>query len=283
VPDFKLPGLLRPALHHEILWDFLDAGSSGYIFQNLLYYLQMRYAIIADVHANLAALRAVLDDIQAKGGVDEIWCLGDIVGYGPEPRRCLEFVKKYCSVSIAGNHDLAAIGKLELSYFNPAAAEACQWTMNELNPVDVRYLADLHLKMERGDFTLVHGSPSDPVLEYVISSSIAEKNFPFFDKRFCLVGHSHVPVAFREEGHTSRPIHLMEGVGLVLHTHRMIVNPGSVGQPRDGDPRASYAIYESEGMMFRLHRVQYDISATQDKMMQAGLPVSLITRLEQGR
>lgn len=243
----------------------------------------MRYAFIADIHANLAALQAVFEDIQVKGKVDEIWCLGDIVGYGPEPRRCLELVKKYCTVTIAGNHDLASIGKLDLSYFNPAAAEACQWTMHELNPVDVRYLADLPLKVERDDFTLVHGSPSDPVLEYVISSSIAEKNFAFFEKKFCLVGHSHMPAAFRQEGHAAQPIHLQEGVGMVLHTHRMIVNPGSVGQPRDGDPRASYAIYESEGMMLRLHRIDYDINATQDKMMQAGLPVSLITRLEQGR
>jgi len=243
----------------------------------------MRYAFIADIHANLAALQAVLEDIQVKGRVDEIWCLGDIVGYGPDPRQCLELVKKYCAVSIAGNHDLAAIGKIELSYFNPAAAEACRWTMNELNPVDVHYLADLPLKVEKDDFTLVHGSPSDPVLEYVISASIAEKNFAFFDKKFCLVGHSHIPAAFRQEGNTAQTIHLMEGVGLVLHTHRMIVNPGSVGQPRDGDPRASYAIYESEGMMLRLHRVEYNINATQDKMMQANLPVSLITRLEQGR
>jgi predicted phosphodiesterase len=243
----------------------------------------MRYAILADIHSNLAALQAVLDDIHTKGGVDEMWCLGDIVGYGPEPRQCLELIQKRCVVCVAGNHDLAAIGKLGLSYFNPAAAEACQWTMEQLNPVDVRFLADLPIKVERSDFLLVHGSPSDPAEEYIISASIAEKNFAFFNNRYCLAGHSHIPAAFREDGRTCQPIHLTFGVGLVMHTHRMIVNPGSVGQPRDGDPRASYAIYDSEGMMLRLYRVDYNIRDTQDKMMQARLPVSLITRLEQGR
>jgi len=241
----------------------------------------MRYAILADIHANLAALQAVLEDLQMKGGVDEIWCLGDIVGYGPDPRECIELVNKYCSICVAGNHDLGAIGKLDLSYFNPAAAEACRWTTAQLNPVDTRYLEDLPQGAEIGDFMLVHGSPSDPILEYIISAGIAEKNFELFSNKFCLAGHSHVPAAFRKDGNT-QPIHLTVGVGLVMHAHRMIVNPGSVGQPRDGDPRASYAIYDSEGMMLRLYRVEYNIGATQDKMMKAGLPIPLITRLEQG-
>src|SRR4030042_2198957 len=137
------------------------------------------------------------------------------------------------------------------------------------------------MKAEKGDFLLVHGSPADPALEYMISASIAEKNFAFFTNKFCLVGHSHIPAAFREEGKTCQPIHLTFGVGLVMHKQRMIVNPGSVGQPRDGDPRASSAIYASEGMMLRLYRVEYNIGATQDRMMQAHPPISLITRLEQ--
>jgi diadenosine tetraphosphatase ApaH/serine/threonine PP2A family protein phosphatase len=243
----------------------------------------MRYAILADIHSNLAAFQAVLEDISIKGGVDEIWCLGDIVGYGPEPRQCIELVRKFCSVCVVGNHDLAAIGKMELSYFNPAAAEACLWTAGQLNPVDTRYLGDLPLKAERDSFLLVHGSPVDPAMEYIISASIAAKNFASFTNRFCLVGHSHIPVAFREEGDTPRTIRLTVGVGLVLHRQRLIINPGSVGQPRDGDPRASYAIYDSEGLMLRLYRVEYNIGATQDRMMQANLPVHLITRLEQGR
>src|SRR5512139_1479640 len=116
----------------------------------------MRIAIIADIHSNLAALQAIFEDIQQKGHIDEIWCLGDIVGYGPEPRRCIELVQKHCSVCIAGNHDLAAIGKLELSLFNPAAAEAALWTQQQLNPVDARYLADLPKTVDKGDFLLVH-------------------------------------------------------------------------------------------------------------------------------
>jgi diadenosine tetraphosphatase ApaH/serine/threonine PP2A family protein phosphatase len=243
----------------------------------------MRYAILADIHANLAAFQAVLEDIRVNGGVDEIWCLGDIVGYGPEPRECLALVEKHCTICVSGNHDLGAIGKLDLSYFNPAAAEACQWTAAQLNPVDTRYLEDLPAEAEVGDFMLVHGSPSEPSLEYIITAGIAEKNFALFNNKFCLVGHSHLPAAYKLEGNTTQSIHLTVGIGLVMHAHRMIVNPGSVGQPRDGDPRASYAIYDSEGMMLRLYRVEYNIGAAQDKMMQAGLPVPLITRLEQGR
>jgi predicted phosphodiesterase len=243
----------------------------------------MRYAILADIHANLAALTAVLEDIKGKDGVDELWCLGDIVGYGPEPGECIKLLRQYNPVCVAGNHDLGAVGKLELSYFNPAAAEACQWTAEKLNPVDARYLEDLPKTVQKGDFLLAHGSPMEPVMEYVMSTSVAEKNFSFFNSQFCLVGHTHVPMAFKQEEDSCTSIALSPGIGLVMHGHRMIINPGAVGQPRDGDPRASYAIYDSEGHMLRLYRVSYDIRATQDKMMQAGLPISLVTRLEKGK
>ena len=243
----------------------------------------MRYAILADIHANLAALTAVLEDIKGKDGVDELWCLGDIVGYGPEPGECIKLLRQYNPVCVAGNHDLGAVGKLELSYFNPAAAEACQWSAEKLNPVDARYLEDLPKTVQKGDFLLAHGSPMEPVMEYVMSTSVAEKNFSFFNSQFCLVGHTHVPMAFKQEEDSCTSIALSPGIGLVMHGHRMIINPGAVGQPRDGDPRASYAIYDSEGHMLRLYRVSYDIRATQDKMMQAGLPISLVTRLEKGK
>jgi len=243
----------------------------------------MRYAILADIHANLAALTAVLEDIKGKDGVDELWCLGDIVGYGPEPGECIKLLRQYNPVCVAGNHDLGAVGKLELSYFNPAAAEACQWTAEKLNPVDARYLEDLPKTVQKGDFLLAHGSPMEPVMEYVMSTSVAEKNFSFFNSQFCLVGHTHMPMAFKQEEDSCTSIALSPGIGLVMHGHRMIINPGAVGQPRDGDPRASYAIYDSEGHMLRLYRVEYDIRATQDKMMQAGLPISLVTRLEKGK
>jgi len=243
----------------------------------------MRYAIIADIHANLAAFAAVLGDIEQQGGVDEIWCLGDIVGYGPDPHQCIELLRRYNHICVVGNHDLAAIGKFDTSYFNPLAAAACQWTAEQLSRDDVKYLKNLPTTIEKDDFLLVHGSPREPIWEYIVSTSIAVRNFAFFKSPFCLVGHSHIPVVFKYEGGSCLPIRFSPGIGILLGKSRMIINPGGVGQPRDGDPRASYAIYESEGRVIRLYRIPYDISITQDKMMQVGLPIQLITRLKYGR
>jgi diadenosine tetraphosphatase ApaH/serine/threonine PP2A family protein phosphatase len=244
----------------------------------------MRCAILADIHANLAALQAVLDDIKKKGGVDETWCLGDIVDYGPDPRSCLEIVQKLNPCCVAGNHDLAAIGRLDLGYFNPDAAVSSRWTTTQLAPADIAYLESLPLTLEKEGFMLVHGSPADPIWEYVYSDSIAARNFDFFQSRYCLVGHTHEPAIYREvKSRGAVSARFMEGIGLVLGNARLIINPGAVGQPRDGDPRASYAIYDSEGRVMRLHRVPYDVQATQDKMMQAGLPIGLVVRLEVGR
>ena len=242
----------------------------------------MRCAIIADIHANLSAFTAVLADIERKGGVDELWCLGDIVGYGPDPCQCIELLQRYNHICVAGNHDRAAIGMISLSYFNPMAADACRWTMKQLSQDDVRYLENLPLTVDKGDFLIVHGSPAEPVMEYVISTSIAARNFSHFQSPYCLVGHTHVPAAFKEENGTCKAIRLSPGVGLVLGAGRMIVNPGAVGQPRDGDPQAAYAIYDSESRILRPYRLAYDISATQDRMMQAGLPIHLATRLAAG-
>lgn len=238
---------------------------------------------MADIHANLAAFEAVLGDIESKGGVDELWCLGDIVDYGPDPHQCIELLRQYNPVCVAGNHDLAAIGRVDTVYFNPDAVVSCRWTAGQLSPDDIRYLGSLPLTIEKDGFTLVHGSPREPVWEYVISADVAARNFSFFQSPFCLVGHSHVPAVFKEEAGSCLSVPFSTGIGLILAKHRMIINPGGVGQPRDGDPRASYAIYESEGRVIRLYRVPYDIGATQDKMMQAGLPIHLVTRLQEGR
>ena len=243
----------------------------------------MRCAVLADIHANLAALEAVLNDIEKKGGFDETWCLGDIVGYGPDPRPCLEMVQRLKPFCIAGNHDLAAIGRIDTAYFNPDAAIACQWTTAQLAPADIAYLDSLPLTLEREGFTLVHGSPRDPVWEYVFSASIAAGNFDVFRSQLCLVGHTHEPIVFRlEKDGECKAAAFSPGIGLVLGHTRMMINPGGVGQPRDGDPRASYAIYESEGRVMRLYRVPYDVQATQDRMMRAGLPVRLVARLGEG-
>jgi len=243
----------------------------------------MRYAVIADIHANLAALTAVLEDIERKGDIDEIWCLGDIVGYGPDPAECIELVRRYRCVCIAGNHDRAAAGEIDTRYFNAHADAAIRWTSAHLTEKDTAYLANLPLTVEKGDFLLVHGSPMDNLFEYIIGKGIAERNFGFFQSRYCLVGHSHVPLAFKKGEEGCLPVSLSPGVGVVLGSARMILNPGGVGQPRDGDPRASYAVYDGDGHIFRLFRVEYDIEATQDRIMQAGLPVHLATRLKEGK
>ena len=244
----------------------------------------MRYAILADIHSNLAALTAVLNDIQAKGGVDEVWCLGDIVGYGPQPKESLKAVRECTQVCVSGNHDLGAAGKIDLGLFNPIAAEACRWTASQLSAAELLYLEELPKIIKKGDYYLVHGSPREPAMEYIMSPETARRNFGFYDTKYCFVGHTHVPAAYKEEAvEAVSPVSLKPGIGLVTMGHRMIINPGAVGQPRDGDPRASYGIYDTEGQMFRLFRVDYDIHATQDKMMEAGLPVPLVARLGEGR
>jgi diadenosine tetraphosphatase ApaH/serine/threonine PP2A family protein phosphatase len=242
----------------------------------------MRYAIIADIHANLTAFEAVLDDMERRGGVDELWCLGDIVGYGPDPHECIERLRQYNHVCVAGNHDWAAIGKVSTADFNPDAALACQWTAGQLNKKDVKYLEKLPLAIYKDIFKLVHGSPREPIWEYVISASIARENFNFFRSPYCLVGHSHVPLVFREEDGSCTSSRLVDNIGLAVGESRLILNPGGVGQPRDGDPRASYAIYDSETRIVKLHRIPYDVAATQDRMMEKGLPVRLAVRLQHG-
>ena len=242
----------------------------------------MLYAIIADIHANLNAFESVLDDIEGRGGVDELWCLGDIVGYGPDPHECIELLRQYKHVCVAGNHDWAAIGRVSTTDFNPDAALACQWTAGQLTERDIRYLEKLPMEIDKDSFKLVHGSPREPIWEYVISTSIARENFNFFRSPYCLVGHSHVPVVFREEDGSCTSSRLVDNVGLAVGESRLILNPGGVGQPRDGDPRASYAIYDSESRMVRLHRITYDIIITQDRMMQRGLPIRLAVRLQHG-
>jgi diadenosine tetraphosphatase ApaH/serine/threonine PP2A family protein phosphatase len=244
----------------------------------------MKYALLADIHSNLEALSAVLEDIERRASIDELWVLGDIVGYGPDPGECIKLLRSRKHICVSGNHDVSCCGKKDFLYtMNPVAATACRWTSKVLSPEDVEYLNGLPEVIERNDFTLVHGSPRDPLWEYVMSQSIALINFDYFRTKYCLVGHSHMPMVFKlgEDGHCIN-LPLSESVGVVLGKDKMIINPGGVGQPRDGDPRASYAIYDSEAKMIRLHRVAYDIKLTQQKMVKQNLPVHLISRLEKG-
>jgi diadenosine tetraphosphatase ApaH/serine/threonine PP2A family protein phosphatase len=242
----------------------------------------MRHAILGDIHSNLAAFEAVLQDVEGKGGFDRIWCLGDVVGYGPDPHECIERLRQYDHICVAGNHDWAAIGKMDTADFNPLAATACQWTAQHLTEEDVDYLRNLPLSLCQDDFTLVHGSPRDPIWEYLLSIEAAQDNFACFETAYCLVGHSHVPLIFELAGNKAIYQMFSEGTSLKLGEKRLIINPGGVGQPRDGDPRASYALYDDEARTVCHWRVEYDISATQKKMTERGFPAPLIVRLSVG-
>ncbi|MDP2917485.1 MAG: metallophosphoesterase family protein [Dehalococcoidia bacterium] len=248
----------------------------------MLYSKGMKYAILADIHANLTAFQVVLDDIIWRGGAEEIWCLGDIVGYGPDPHGCIELLRRHNHVCVAGNHDWAAIGKMDTSDFNPEAAAAARWTAGKLTPEDISYLESLPLTIEKPYFTLVHGSPRDPMWEYLFYADVAEQNLAHFKSRYCIVGHSHVPSLFECEKESCLAKKLLPDEEVVLGEKRLFINPGGVGQPRDGDPRASYALYDSDAGMITLHRVSYDIKATQARMAEHGLPGRLIDRLAYG-
>ena len=242
----------------------------------------MRCAIIADIHSNLAAFQAVLDDIKMQE-IDKIWCLGDIVGYGPDPHECIELLRETDNICVAGNHDRAVIGQLDISSFNPNAAEAVEWTAERLSIGDITYLKNLPESIEVGDFLLVHGSPREPIMEYILSISVARQNFDCFRTKYCLIGHTHIPQAYSfDEEDICTVTRFVPTVKLVTGEIRLIINPGAVGQPRDGNPDASYAIYDNGTKTVQLRRVPYDIRKTQDRIMESGLPPRLAYRLESG-
>ena len=244
----------------------------------------LRIAIVSDIHANLAAFRSVLAHAEAGGSLDALWCLGDTVGYGPQPNECIDTLRSYKNVTIAGNHDLASCGKMPTDDFNEAAATAAKWTESELSDSSHDYLTELPMVIEEGDFTLVHGSLRWPEWEYLLSSEQAQAQFELQKTRFSLVGHTHLPAVCREDvAMPSAPRTAEEGVRVELTEERMIINPGGVGQPRDGDPRASYALYDSKAATITFARVEYDIPETQAAMQQAGLPLWLIERLAYGK
>jgi diadenosine tetraphosphatase ApaH/serine/threonine PP2A family protein phosphatase len=244
----------------------------------------MRALIVSDVHSNEEAFSQVIADANSRGGFDEVWSLGDLIGYGPDPVTCIDLLRKYPHKAVAGNHDLASIGEISLREFNPYAAEANRWTGLQLNDDHKAYIAAQPATIEFGEFTLVHGSPRDPVWEYVISVPAAEACFSYMKTEWCLLGHSHLPFLCVREGGRAKFLAFPEDIAMSLDPDEMlIVNPGSVGQPRDDDPRASYAIYDSEARTISHHRVAYDIAATQKKMRKHGLPKFLIERLALGQ
>ncbi|MHB8577609.1 MAG: metallophosphoesterase family protein [Dehalococcoidia bacterium] len=245
----------------------------------------VRIAIVSDVHANLQALEAVLRHAQEGGAIDAIWALGDLVGYGPQPVECLTRLREFPLHAVAGNHDLAAIGAIDTDDFNAAAAEANRWNANQLGAEERKFLADLPLRREEEGIQLAHGSLRDPAWEYMFTIGAAIAQFEIMTTPTSLVGHTHVPLVFeeytdRDELEYWQPRH---GDALPLEGRRLIVNPGSVGQPRDGNPQAAYAVFDADTRTIRFQRVKYDIKATQRIMQAAGLPAVLIKRLSLGR
>jgi predicted phosphodiesterase len=240
----------------------------------------MRLAVLSDIHANLAALEAVRD---AMPEVDEVWVLGDIVGYGPQPNEVIAGLQEMGARSVMGNHDGAAIGTVDVSWFNPDAARAVGWTSEVIDDNARAYLGTLPAVRRDGDLTAVHGSPRDPTWEYVTGPDVASANLASFDTRICLHGHTHVPIIFRADEGTVEMVAATPGSPMTIREGRLLLNPGSVGQPRDGDPASSFVVLDTEAGSAEFHRVSYDIDRTQRLMRDAGLPPRLVERLRYGR
>jgi diadenosine tetraphosphatase ApaH/serine/threonine PP2A family protein phosphatase len=246
----------------------------------------MRCLIISDIHANLTAFEAVLADVKRKNVTfDIVWCLGDVVGYGPDPNECIDLLRTLPHICLAGNHDWAVLGKLDLETFHENAAYVVRWTQEHLTPQNLTYLKARPSQLEQGDYHLVHASPREPIWEYITDVNVAEDNFGLMHEPYCLVGHTHVPILFIKDARKNvRATYPNFGVPITLkHNQRYIINPGSVGQPRDGDPRAAYAILDTTTPTWTPYRVDYNIKATQDKMRVLKIPGRLVDRLEYGR
>lgn len=240
----------------------------------------MRTLLLSDIHANLNAFEAVLE---AAGEVDRVWFLGDVVGYGPDPNECVSLLKGLPELkALMGNHDAALMDYISTERFNQEAADAVLVQRKLVTPETTDYLETLHFRIELDDITLAHGSPRNPVWEYVLSPTIARANFEHFETQGCLIGHSHIPVIFCQQEDGSIQTLLPEHGDRWQAKGRFILNPGSVGQPRNFDPRASYVIYDDEEKTWGFYRVAYDIEPVQDRIMALGIPARQATRLWKG-
>ncbi|HKJ27231.1 MAG TPA: metallophosphoesterase family protein [Anaerolineales bacterium] len=241
----------------------------------------MRVLVISDIHANLAAFEAVLE---AAGKVHAVWCLGDVVGYGPNPNECVELLLEQPNLTcLLGNHDAACIGEMSVSTFNREARMVVEWTQSVMTEENNQFLKERPLVSVMDEVTLVHGSPRQPIYEYMLDVKSAFENLSYFDTDFCFLGHSHLPLMFTyypEDEHVKLRFPIA-GEPLSLQP-RSIINPGSVGQPRDRDPRASFAIYDTDSRSWDLQRVEYDILRTQEQMREVNLPDRHINRLSGG-
>jgi predicted phosphodiesterase len=243
----------------------------------------MKVAVVSDIHSNRQALEAVLEAVAASDA-SELWCLGDIVGYGADPDACVELVRRHVAVCLGGNHDMAVAGELPMDDFTVGASIAAQWTREVIAPANLAFLAELSPKGQEGPIGLYHASPRDPVWEYVLSALLAELCLDTQPDRICLIGHSHVASAFvRREGEPATGEPCREGAELDLSGGEWLLNPGSVGQPRDGDPRAAWLLLDLDADTASYRRTSYDVAGAAAAIKAARLPNSLAERLEYGQ
>ncbi len=246
----------------------------------------MLIAVVSDIHANLTALERVLQEID-RLRPDALWCLGDVVGYGPQPQACADIMRARADVCLAGNHDLAVTGRLDLNKFNPVARQAILWHRSRLTPETMSWLGSLPARTEAAGVTLAHGSPRRPEWEYVDDETTAAANYSAFDTAICLIGHAHKPQGWRLSGAggrgSARLVTAAAGLPLALDLrHKWLLNPGSVGQPRDYDPQAAFALLDTETWQWRWQRVAYDVATVERAIREAGLPQVLGQRLHLG-
>lgn len=236
----------------------------------------MTVAIISDIHSNLEALKRILEYIK-ESEVDTIYCLGDIVGYGPNPNECVNLVRENCQVVLMGNHDYAAIGLANIQYFNEYAKISTYWTREQLSKENLEYLKTLPFSFENENLNLVHASPKNPSnWEYVLSVTDAQRQLKAFKQDACFIGHSHVPIIF------SKSDYYRQSDFAFRTKQKYLVNVGSVGQPRDGDPRCCFVLFDEEKKHVEYVRLDYDIQKTYNKITEAGLPLFLAERLLKG-
>jgi predicted phosphodiesterase len=243
----------------------------------------MKVAVVSDVHGNRQAFEAVLEEVAASEAA-ELWCLGDLVGYGADPDACVELARSHAAVCLAGNHDLAVTGEIPLEDFSAGARVAAHWTQDVLTPANREFLEQLQPQADEGLVGLYHASPRDPVWEYVLSALLAELCMSAQNRRVCLIGHSHVALSFtRSDGRVATGEPRREGVQLDVSRDQWLLNPGSVGQPRDGDPHAAWLMLDLDDWTVAFRRTPYDVAGAAAAIRAAGLPDSLAERLEYGQ
>jgi len=247
----------------------------------------VRYLIISDLHSNWEALQAVLED--AAGKYEQILCCGDIVGYGSDPNPVVDWVRTHVQATVRGNHDRACVGLEDLEWFNPVAQAASIWTMTQLTEVNADFIRNLPMgPVTVGNFQLIHGSPVDED-DYLVSADDAVSAFPYAESSLLFFGHTHLQGGFRWRSDQVQAIGRLHPDWQTRYLLEIdpqcayLINPGSVGQPRDSDPRAAYVLYDTEAELLYYHRVPYDVETTQRKIRDAGLPDLLAARLAVGR